>query len=105
MYTNLSQKNIENVLYLMAKSGKNKSKVINDAIEYIATIPTNELYRKVVDLNIIQEKRIKFIPTELINSWLKLYDTTIKNRIVNIAINDYTNHIKKTKSNDTRYFL
>lgn len=105
MYTNLSQKNIENVLYLMAKTGKNKSKIINDAIEYIATIPTNELYRKVVDLNIIQEKRIKFKPTELINNWLKLYDTTIKNRIVNIAINDYTNYIKKTKSYDTRYFL
>lgn len=105
MYINLSQKNIENVLYLMAKSGKNKSKVINNAIEYIATIPTNELYRKVVDLNIIQEKRIKFKPTELINSWLKLYDTTIKNRIVNIAINDYTNHFKKRQTNDTRYFL
>lgn len=105
MYINLSQKNIENVLYLMAKNGKNKSKIINDAIEYIATIPTNELYRKVVDLNIIQEKRIKFKPTELINSWLKLYDTTIKNRIVNIAINDYTNHFKKTKSHDTRNIL
>ena len=105
MYINLSQKNIENVLYLMAKSGKNKSKVINNAIEYIATIPTNELYRKVVDLNIIQEKRIKFKEKELINSWLKLYDTSIKNRIVNIAINDYTNHFKKRQTNDTRYFL
>ena len=105
MYINLSQKNIENVLYLMAKNGKNKSKIINDAIEYIATIPTNELYRKVVDLNIIQEKRIKFKPTELINSWLKLYDTTIKNRIVNIAINDYTNYIKITQSYDTRNIL
>lgn len=105
MYINLTQKNIENVLYLMAKTCKNKSKIINDAIEYIATIPTNELYRKVVDLNIIQEKRIKFKPTELINSWLKLYDTTIKNRIVNIAINDYTNHFKKRQTNDTRYFL
>lgn len=105
MYTNLSQKNIENVLYLMAKTGKNKSKVINDAIEYIATIPTDILYRKIVDLNIIQEKRIKFKEKELINSWLKLYDITIKNRIVNIAINDYTNHIKITQSNDTRYFL
>ena len=105
MYINLSQKNIENVLYLMAKTDKNHNKVINDAIEYIATIPTDILYRKIVDLNIIQEKRIKFKEKELINSWLKLYDTTIKNRIVNIAINDYTNHIKITKSHDTRNIL
>lgn len=105
MYINLSQKNIENVLYLMAKTDKNHNKVINDAIEYIATIPTDILYRKIVDLNIIQEKRLKFKEKELINSWLKLYDTSIKNRIVNIAINDYTNHIKITKSYDTRNIL
>lgn len=105
MYINLTQKNIENVLYLMAKSGENHNKIINKAIEYIATIPTNELNRKVVDLNIIQEKRIKFKEKELINSWLKLYDTSIKNRIINIAINDYTNHIKQKKSYDTRNIL